>query len=274
MQLGRYEIENYYVVINSQTESRQRIVYIGDNGEDYFIERYYGDIREGYSQSNSLLRNLNFTDIKSHIPGESIVILDKSLPPKPLIYISLAGIQSIERDGELKVIIVDPQVDSMTLDFLTKFDCDQAFSLLNYLLENPMTDIGTMEADTNPPVIFFNEYFFGVDIVIEGQSLRRFGPLCTLDGTIFRIDIDLSTYAGPMPITKDDIISGLIYDITDNRDGSITLENPHVFIYKDVISVSDEVEEIATAGTHMVRFHLHDLGQNNISETTVIISLI
>lgn len=274
MQLGRYEIENYYVVINSQTESRQRIVYIGDNGEDYFIERYYGDIREGYSQSNSLLRNLNFTDIKSHIPGESIVILDKSLPPKPLIYISLAGIQSIERDGELKVIIVDPQVDSMTLDFLTKFDCDQAYSLLNYLLENPMTDIGTMGADTTPPIIFFNEYFFGTDILIDGESTKRFGPLSTQDGTIFRIDIDLSTYAGPMPITKDDIISGLIYDVTDNRDGSITLENPYVFIYKDVISVSDEVEEIATTGTHMVRFHLHDLGQNNISETTVIISLI
>jgi hypothetical protein len=53
MQLGRYEIENYYVVINNQTESRQRIVYIGNNGEENFIERYYGDIREGYSQSNT-----------------------------------------------------------------------------------------------------------------------------------------------------------------------------------------------------------------------------
>ena len=47
MQLGRYEIESYYVVIDNQTESRQRIVYIGNNGEEYFIERYYGNIRDG-----------------------------------------------------------------------------------------------------------------------------------------------------------------------------------------------------------------------------------
>ena len=275
MQLGRYEIENYYVVINNQTESRQRIVYIGNNGEDYYVERYYGDIREGYSQSNSFLRNLNFTDIKSHIPGESIVILDKSLPPKPLIYISLSSIQSIERDSDLTLIIVDPQVDPTYLDFLTKFDCDQAYSVLNYLLENPMADIGTMDADTNPPVIFFYEYFFGASIAVEGGLLRSGGPLSTQDGDIFRIEIDLSVYEGPMPITKDDIISGLIYDITDNRDGSITLETPDVIIYKDVIGVNNEVEEIAdVTGSYMVRFNLNDLGQNDISAKTVIISLI
>jgi hypothetical protein len=48
MNLGKYEIETYYVVINGQTETRQRIVYTGNNGEDLFIERYFGNIREGY----------------------------------------------------------------------------------------------------------------------------------------------------------------------------------------------------------------------------------
>lgn len=274
MQLGRYEIENYYVVINNQTESRQRIVYIGNNGEENFIERYYGDIREGYSQSNSFLRNLNYTDINTHIPGESIVIFDKSLPPKPLIYISLSSIQSIERDNDLCLIIVDPQVDPTYLDFLTKFDCDQAYSLLNYLLENPMVDLGTMAVDTSPPVIFFNEYFFGAEITVEGSLIKSSGPLSTEDGELFRIDIDLETYEGPIPITKDDIILGLVYDITDNRDGSIALESQDVHIYKDVISINNEVEEITVVGSYMVRFNLHDLSQNNISATTILISLI
>jgi hypothetical protein len=274
MQLGRYEIENYYVVINNQTESRQRIVYIGNNGEENFIERYYGDIREGYSQSNSFLRNLNYTDINTHIPGESIVIFDKSLPPKPLIYISLSSIQSIERDNDLCLIIVDPQVDPTYLDFLTKFDCDQAYSLLNYLLENPMVDLGTMAVDSTPPVIFFNEYFFGAEIAVEGSLLLNFGgPLSTEDGDIFRVDIEMSAYEGPFPITKDDIISGLIYDITDNRDGSITLESPDVYIYKDVMSINNEVEEMALVGTYMVRFNLHDLSQNDILSKTIIFSL-
>ena len=105
--------------------------------------------------------------------------------------------------------------------------------------------------------------------------LRSGGPLSTQDGDIFRIDIDLSVYEGPMPIKKEDIISGLVYDITDNRDGSISLETPDVHIYKDVIGVSNEVEEIAdVTGSYMVRFNLNDLGQNDISAKTVIISLI
>jgi hypothetical protein len=34
MNLGKYEIETYYVVVNGQTETRQRIVYTGINEED------------------------------------------------------------------------------------------------------------------------------------------------------------------------------------------------------------------------------------------------
>lgn len=272
MQLGRYEIESYYVVINNQTESRQRIVYIGNNDEDYFIERYYGNIRDGYSQSNSFLSNLNFTDIKSHIPGESIVIHDKSIPPMPLIYISLSSIQSIERDGDLKLIVVDSQIDPTYLNFLTKFDCDQAYSLLIYVLDNPSVNIGTIHADTMPPVIFFNESFFGVKVQLDSDLTRR-GPLSTEDGNIFRINIDLSTYKGSSTITKENIISGLIYDITDNRDGSLSLATGDVLIYKDVISINSEVNEINGVGNYMVKFNLIDLGRNE-NTSTIIISLI
>lgn len=266
MQLGRYEIESYYVIINNQTESRQRIVYIGNNDEDYFIERYYGNIRDGYVQSNSLLRNLNFSDIKSHITGESIVILDKSIPPMPLIYISLSGIQSIQRDGDLKLIVVDSQIDPTSLEFLTKFDCDQAYSLLIHLLENPSINIGSIGVDTKPPVIFFNESFFGSKLQLDSNP-NLSGPLSTEDGNLFRIDIE-STYK----ITKEDILSKLIYDITDNRDGSISLATGDVLIYKDVISINNEVNEIVGFGNYIVKFNLVDLGRNE-NTSTIIISL-
>jgi hypothetical protein len=272
MQLGRYEIESYYVVIDNQTESRQRIVYIGNNGEDYFIERYYGSIRDGYSQSNTFLRNLNFTDIKSHIPGESIVIYDKNLPPKPMIYIYLSSIQSIERDGDSKMTIIDSQIDPTTLEFLTVFDCDQAYSMLTYVLENKMVDIGTLGIDMTPPVIFFKENFFGKNIHLSSDMTRR-GPLSTNDGDLFRIDIDSSKFDGPKTISKDDIISGLIYDITDNRDGSIYLIGDDIIIYKDTISTNNEVSEINGTGNYMIRFNLVDLGRNK-NVTTIIISII
>lgn len=271
MELGRYEIESYYVVIDSKTESRQRIVYIGNNGEDYFIERYYGNIRDGYVQSNTFLRNLNFTDIKSHIPGESIVIYDKNIPPKPIIYIYLSSIQSIERDGEIKMTIIDSQVDPTTLEFLTAFDCDQAYSMLIYVLENKMADIGKLGADINPPVIFFKENFFGSNIHLNSDMTLR-GPLSTSDGDLFRIDIDSSNFNGPLPISKDNIISGLIYDITDNRDGSIYLAKDDVLIYKDAINAASEVHEIQGIGNYMIRFNLIDLGRNK-NTTTIVISI-
>ena len=272
MQLGRYEIENYYVVINSVTESRQRVVYIGNNEEDYFVERYYGTIRDGYSQSNTFLRNLNLADIKSHIPGESIVIVDKSMPPKPLIYISLSSIQSIERSGDNRLIIIDSQIDPTTLEFLTSFDCDQAYSLLIYILQNPSTDIGTMNADIKPPVIFFNEYFFGERISLDGDPSMA-GPLSTEDGSLFRVSIDMASFEGPTPISKNDIILGMIYDITDNREGSLTLADGDVMIYKDAISINSEVNEISVAGEYMVRFNLIDLSRNE-NTSTIIISII
>lgn len=266
MQLGRYEIESYYVVINGQTESRQRVVYIGNNEEDYFIERYYGNIRDGYVQSNSLLRNLNFSDIKSHIVGKSIVVMDKSIPPMPLIYISLSGIQSIEREGDIKLIIVDSQIDPTSLEFLSKFDCDQAYSLLIHLLENPSINIGAIEPDTKPPVIFFNETFFGSRVQLESNP-TLIGPFSTEDGDIFRIDI-----VSNVKITKEDILSKLIYDITDNRDGEISLASGDVMIYKDVISISSEVNQIDRIGNYIVKFNLVDLGRNE-NNSTIIISL-
>jgi hypothetical protein len=272
MQLGRYEIESYYVVIDNKTESRQRIVYIGNNGEDYFIERYYGNIRDGYSQSNTFLRNLNFTDIKSHIPGESIVIYDKNITPKPIIYIYLSSIQSIERDDSVKLTIIDSQIDPTTLEFLTAFDCDQAYSMLIYVLENKMVDIGKLGTDIMPPVIFFKENFFGSKIHLNIDMERR-GPLSTNDGDLFRIDIDSSKFDDTLPISKDAIISGLIYDITDNRDGSIYLVNDDVLIYKDTINTASEVHEIPGIGNYMVRFNLVDLGRNK-NTTTIIISII
>jgi len=272
MQLGRYEIENYYVVINNATEMRQRIAYMGSNEEDYFVERYYGTIRDGYDQPNTSVRNLNLGDIKSHIPGESLVIVDKSNPPKPMMYISLASIQSIERSGDKSLIIIDYQIEPTTLEFLTTFDCDQAHSLLIYILQNPSVDIGAMNADIKPPVIFFNENFFGSKIALDSDPSMT-GPLSTEDGNLFRVSMQMSSYEGPMPISKGDIISGMIYDITDDREGSLQLADTDVIIYKDAIGISNEVDEISQGGEYMVRFNLLDLSRNE-NTSTIIISLI
>jgi hypothetical protein len=188
-----------------------------------------------------------------------------------MIYIYLSSIQSIEREGDLKMTIIDSQVDPTTLEFLTGFDCDQAYSMLIYVLENKMADIGKLGTDIMPPVIFFKENFFASTIHLNSDMTRR-GPLSTNDGDLFRIDIDSSKFNGKFPISKEYIISGLIYDITDNRDGGISISGDDVLVYKDTISTTSEVSEINGIGNYMVRFNLADLGRNK-NTTTIIISI-
>lgn len=272
MNLGKYEIETYYVVINDQTETRQRIVYTGNNGEDLFIERYFGNIRDGYKGSNTYFKNLSWQDIQSHIPGESIVLNDKSTPPKPQIYLSISTIESIQIDGDRRLIIVDSQIEPVTLEFLTTFDFDQAYSLLNYLLQNPLEDIDNFISDNTPPTIFLNEYFFGELIKLE-SNLDLVGPFSSEDGSSFLISFNFSLFDGPKTITKTDLIQGLIYDIVDNRDGSISLIEEEVSIYKEVISSDSLINEINIEGNYIIKINIKDLGQNQ-NNITIVISIV
>lgn len=266
MNLGRYEIETYYVVSKGQTETRQRITYTSLNGEDIFIERYYGNIRDGYSGSSTFFKNLYWTNIKSHIVGESIVINDNNIPARPQIYLNISNIESIMKDG-LRLTLVE-QIEPITLEFVSEFDCIQAYSLLNMVLQNSMIDLNSVVSDMIPPTIFFNEFFFGEYIKIDGSDLT--GPFSTEDGNIFRVDINMNEFLGPNPITKNDIVDGLIYDITDNRDGGVSLTVDDITIYKGVVSPDCVVNEIDEIGVYLCKFHLHDLGQNQNNSTIVI----
>jgi len=260
MNLGKYEIETYYVVVNGQTKTRQRVIYTGFNNEDIFIERYYGTIRDGYKGSNTFFKNLTWTNIRSHIVGESIVVNDNGTPPKPLIYLSISSIESIQRDGEETLIIYDNQIEPINLEFISKHDCDQAYSLLNYVLQNQNVDIDSIINDITPPVIFFNEYFYGLEVKLDGSNLS--GPFSSEDGNTFRVDVKLSDFEGPIPITKNDIITGLIYSVSDNRDGELIATEQDILIYKDVINVDNEIDEILGVGVYLCKFYLKDLGQN------------
>jgi hypothetical protein len=275
MDLGKYEVETYIVLVNGQSENRQRIIYSGNNDENFFIERYYGSIRSGYKGANTFFKNLSWTNIKSHIVGESIVINDNSSPQKPQIYFNISSIESIQRDGDNTLVVIDNQIEPITLEFISVFDKNQAYSLFNLILQDSNIDLNSIITDLTPPTIFFNEYFFSEEIKLDNPNLRQIltGPFSTEDGDIFRVDISLSLFGGPNPISKDDIISGLVYDITDNRDGGINLTTDDIIIYKDVISYNSIVDEISGVGTFICKFNLHDLGQNQ-NTSTIIFSIV
>ncbi len=271
MNIGKYEIETYYVVVGGQTETRQRVVYTANNGQDFFIERYFGTIRDGYRGSNTYFKNLSWQDIQSHIVGESLVLNDKSNPPKPQIYLNISSIESVQRNSDNRLTIVDSQIEPITLEFLTTFDCDQAYSILNYILQNPLINIDDISNDIIPPIIFFNEFFFAEEIFLQGST--QSGPFSTENGSDFLINIDFSTFEGPNPINKEDILVGLIYDIVDNRDGSLSIVEEDIFIYKDVISSDNLVENINLPGNYIIKINIKDLGQNQ-NNVTIVFSVV
>lgn len=274
MDLGRYEIETYTVSINGQQVQRQRIIYIGNNDTDIFVERYTGAIRDGYKGANLGFKNIEWTDIKTHVVGESVVIFDKSAPPKPLIYLTLASIESIQIDGGNKLTIIDSQIDPVTLEFASEFDYNQSYSILNYLLQNPNLDINSLVEDTTPPTVYFWENFYSNPILIDGNSAT--GPWSTDDSATFSVAINWSTFTGPQPITKSDLINettGLIYTVTDNREGNITLIENDVKIYQNSVDVSNLITQINTTGTYYIKIGIKDLGQNLI-EPTVIMTIV
>lgn len=271
MDLGKYEIETYIVVVNGQTENRQRVIYSGNNNESFFIERYYGSVRTGYKGANTFFKNLYWTNIKSHIVGESILINDNSSPPTPQIYFNITSIDSIQRTGDNTLVVIDNQIEPITLEFISVFDKNQAYSIFSLILQDSSIDLNTLATDLTPPTIFLNEYFFDEPINLDNSVLP--GPFSSEDGDLFRVDLSLELFEGPMPLLKDDIITGLIYDITDNRDGSINLTTDEIIIYKDVISYDNIVDEISGTGIFICKFNLQDLGQNQ-NTSTIIFSII
>jgi hypothetical protein len=74
-------------------------IIIGEEGDhkDYFIS-FFNDT---LNQTGTSFVNLEYTDIKTHVVGESIVIFDKSSPVKPLIYLLISNIQSITKSGTI-----------------------------------------------------------------------------------------------------------------------------------------------------------------------------
>ena len=101
------------MVLTGNSTHRVPQLYLTNPSTKYpvYIDIMVGVIDDSYSiftdtlnQSGTSFVNLNYTDIHSHVVGESIVINDKSSPVKPLIYIRLSDINSIERSGQILII--------------------------------------------------------------------------------------------------------------------------------------------------------------------------
>ncbi len=228
------------------------------------IDDTYNYFNDTINQSGLSFTGLEVSDIHTYIVNESIVINDKSSPSKPLVYLKLANINSIERSG-LILIIDDQSYGTLFLKFLTQNDANQAFSLINYVLDNPGVDIGTISplTDNIDPVVYFYTRVDNTGDYIAFNGLTASVPYNTSNGFTFSTSISLSSYGTQSGginsvIDKNRLIYLLVDSVGDNRDGTMSLTASNLII----TGTAGEISTIVESGTYSVTFDFSDLAQN------------
>lgn len=222
------------------------------------IDDSYSFFNDTVNQSGTTFTGLEWTDIKSHIIGESIKIMDKGTPARPLIYLEIANIETIEKSGNI-LIVDDASYGTIFLQFLTEFDAYQAHSLLNYVIENPDINIETIQVDSADPILYFYNQVgtTGDFIAFNGATA---GPYSTADGLTFSTSISLLTYgtASGTLIDKQQLIYLLVDSITDNRDGTMSMQPSNLII----TATSSDISSIILPGTYSLTFNFSDIAHN------------
>jgi len=224
------------------------------------IDDTYSFFNDTFNQSGLSFTGLEVGDIHSYVVGESIVINDKSSPPKPLLYLNLVNINSIERSNQI-LIVDDTSFGTIFLKFLTSNDAIQALSLINYILENPNINIDNLDplTDTQDPIVYFFSQVGGLgeDIIFNGLTDSL--PYDTSFGNTFSTSISLTTFGVSNIIDSNLLLNLLVNSVDDNRDGIMTMTGSNLIIKK---SGTTTVSSISESGTYSVNFDFSDIAQN------------
>lgn len=263
------------IVLTGTKNNRIKQLYLSNPNTKYpvqlevlvgIIDDQYSIFTDTINQSGTSFVNLEYTDIKSHIVGQSIVIYDKSTPVKPLIYLTLTNIQSIESLGDL-LVIDDTSLGTIFLQFKTDYDSNQAHSLLSYVLENDNIDIDAISplSDDEAPVIYFYEQVGGTSsgyyISLDGATGSSYD---TSLGKTFSAEIPLSIYGGTSSVLYPNNLINLLIDYTEDvRDGMMSISSQNLIIS----ATAGQISLINQVGTYSVTFEYSDIAQNFVDAT-------
>ena len=260
------------MVLTGNSTNRIKQLYLSNPSDKYpvsldvmvgVIDDTYTFFNDSVNQSSTSFVGLEWTDIKSHIVGESFKIMDKGTPVRPLIYFDIANIETIEKTGSI-LIIDDASYGTIFLQFLTEYDAYQAHSLLNYVIENPNINIGEdyPPADNEDPIVYFYEQVgqTGDFIALDGDLIN--GPYDTSMGLTFSTTISLLDYgtASGTYFDKSRLIDLLVYTISDNRDGTMSMMPSNLIIS----GTSSTVSTINLPGTYSLTFNFSDIAHNTL----------
>lgn len=271
---------NYFsqlMILSGNTTKRVPQLYLTNPNSKYpvfldvmvaVIDDQYSIFTDTINQTGTTFTGLEYGDIKTHIVDESIVINDKSSPVRPLIYINLSYINSIQVTSNI-LIIEDSAYGTIFLQFLTETDAHQAHSLINYVLENQGVNIDDLNpvVDNEDPVIYFYSNVGGTGEYIQFNGATSGVPYDTSYGFTFSTEISISTYgtASGTLLDKPQLINLLIDHIDDNRDGEMSIDSQNLVIS----ATSGTVSSISNTGTYSLTFNFSDIAQNNLDGVIV-----
>jgi hypothetical protein len=237
------------------------------------IDENYSFFNDDLNQNATSFTGLEYTDIKSFVVGESVVVYDKGSPKRALIYFGLPYINSINLNSTF-LIIDDESFGTVFLNFIDEFNAKQAYSLMNYVLENPNIDIDTISPllDDIPPVVYWNSTAgaTGSYIVNYLGLTSSFGFNTENDGLTFSTSISLSNWGTSSILYKDKLRDLVIDYIDDIRDGEIGLMDSEMII----TGTAGVVNSISTTGTYSLTFNVGDLAQNNLNGVVMNLNII
>jgi hypothetical protein len=260
------------MVLTGNSTNRIKQLYLSNPSEKYpvsldvmvgVIDDTYTFFNDSVNKSSTSFVGLNWTDIQTHVPGEYIKINDKGNTIRPLIYIEIVNIETIEKTGTI-LIMDDASYGTIFLQFLTEYDAYQAHSILNYIIEHPsivIKDIPT--GDNEDPIVYFYSSIGDLDndfIALNGDLIN--GPYNTSMGITFSAEFPLSTYgtASGSYIDKQLLIDLLIDKIADNRDGTMSMQPSNIIIN----SATASIPTILLPGTYSLTFNFSDIAHNTL----------
>jgi hypothetical protein len=227
----------------------------------------YNYFEDTINQTGTSFVGLSYSSIKTHIINDSIKIVDSQ--NRPLIYLQLTNINSIERDG-LILTIDDQSRGEVLLKFGNTYSVNQGFSLLNYILENPNVNTSILSPITDdiPPIIYFYNQVVGTTSTIDLVGATFGGPYNTSQGLTFVTTMSLTTFP---TINNNLLIDKLVDTVSDNRDGVISVTGSNLIITKD----STTYTSITASGTYSVTFtDIKDLAENSLTGVNLTLTII
>ena len=262
-----YPISNL-LILTGNSANRIKQIYLSNPNPNYsvsidamiaVIDDNTSIFKDSINQTGLSFNNLKYTDIKTHIVNESIVIYSNDLIPVPICYITIEDLKKalISKNGKI-VTISDISIGSIYLDFITVYDSIQAFSLIEWVKDNENAVIQDLNplSDIVDPVVKFKNLVY-----LTGSTYST--PYDTTMATTFSATMSFGVYASGSVISKDILISNLITEVRDNRDDIIAINGNSILIYQGI----DEKTSIVGVGNYSVHFNIIDNAENSVDGT-------